>query len=286
MARGTDVTVGLVEDRRGQERAAEMVAGLEVCYPSWNTRGARFEEMGPDGVLTRQPGIALGAETTTPTCRAKRHEKRWQEHRRAAGCRDRREVDGQHPAPRVAQRRRGVGNGVVQRETVPDEVVRRAEPDRAGRRAPEALRRRMAHGNIYKAEKVDAALANYFRVGNLSALRELARYLARRAASTRAWSATAPTTASTAKMADTRTGSGRARPPGRRDAAAARCSIASRGAGGGAVTPHRGTVRRAGGPPLPTLATLRRLTDELGDVVAGRSGRRARPRQSSTWPVA
>ena len=39
---------------------------------------------------------------------------------------------------------------------------------------PEALRRRMAHGNIYRAEKVDAALGNYFRVGNLTALRELA----------------------------------------------------------------------------------------------------------------
>ncbi len=39
---------------------------------------------------------------------------------------------------------------------------------------PEALRRRMAHGNVYAPEKVDAALANYFRVGNLTALRELA----------------------------------------------------------------------------------------------------------------
>ena len=40
--------------------------------------------------------------------------------------------------------------------------------------SPEALRRRMAHGNIYGPDKVDAALANYFRVGNLSALREIA----------------------------------------------------------------------------------------------------------------
>ena len=64
--------------------------------------------------------------------------------------------------------------GVVQRETVPDEVVRRADQIELVDMSPEALRRRMAHGNIYKAEKVDAALANYFRVGNLSALRELA----------------------------------------------------------------------------------------------------------------
>ena len=64
--------------------------------------------------------------------------------------------------------------GVPQRETVPDEMVRRAEQIELVDMAPEALRRRMAHGNIYQPEKVDAALGNYFRVGNLTALRELA----------------------------------------------------------------------------------------------------------------
>ena len=64
--------------------------------------------------------------------------------------------------------------GVPQQETVPDEIVRRAEQIELVDMAPEALRRRMAHGNIYKPEKVDAALGNYFRVGNLTALRELA----------------------------------------------------------------------------------------------------------------
>ena len=64
--------------------------------------------------------------------------------------------------------------GIQQQETVPDEVVRAADQIELVDMAPEALRRRMAHGNIYAAEKVDAALANYFRVGNLSALRELA----------------------------------------------------------------------------------------------------------------
>ncbi len=57
---------------------------------------------------------------------------------------------------------------------MPDEIVRRAEQIELVDMAPEALRRRMAHGNIYKPEKVDAALGNYFRVGNLTALRELA----------------------------------------------------------------------------------------------------------------
>ena len=61
-----------------------------------------------------------------------------------------------------------------QRETVPDAVVRAADQVELVDMTPEALRRRMAHGNIYPAEKVDAALTNYFRVGNLTALRELA----------------------------------------------------------------------------------------------------------------
>ena len=64
--------------------------------------------------------------------------------------------------------------GVPQRERVPDAVVRGADQVELVDMAPEALRRRLAHGNMYAAEKVTAALGNYFRVGNLTALRELA----------------------------------------------------------------------------------------------------------------
>ena len=64
--------------------------------------------------------------------------------------------------------------GVTQRETVPDAWVRAADQIELVDMSPEALRRRMAHGNIYPAERIDAALGNYFREGNLGALRELA----------------------------------------------------------------------------------------------------------------
>ena len=64
--------------------------------------------------------------------------------------------------------------GVKQRETIPDDVVRRADQIELIDQTPEALRRRMAHGNVYKSDRIDAALANYFRPGNLAALRELA----------------------------------------------------------------------------------------------------------------
>jgi two-component system sensor histidine kinase KdpD len=64
--------------------------------------------------------------------------------------------------------------GIKQRETIPDAVVRSADQIEIVDMTPQALRRRMAHGNIYPPEKVDASLANYFREGNLGALRELA----------------------------------------------------------------------------------------------------------------
>ena len=64
--------------------------------------------------------------------------------------------------------------GTVQRETVPDAVVRRADQLELVDMSPEALRRRMAHGNVYPPERIDAAMSNYFRPGNLGALRELA----------------------------------------------------------------------------------------------------------------
>ena len=64
--------------------------------------------------------------------------------------------------------------GVRQRETVPDHVVRSADQIELVDMSPQALRRRMAHGNIYTADKIDAALSRYFREGNLTALRELA----------------------------------------------------------------------------------------------------------------
>ena len=64
--------------------------------------------------------------------------------------------------------------GITQRETVPDAFVRSADQVELVDMSPEALRRRLAHGNVYTADKVDAALGNYFRVGNLTALRELA----------------------------------------------------------------------------------------------------------------
>ena len=64
--------------------------------------------------------------------------------------------------------------GARQRETIPDSVVRRADQVELVDLTPEALRNRLARGDVYAADKIDAALGNYFRPGNLGALRELA----------------------------------------------------------------------------------------------------------------
>ncbi len=172
--RGTDVVVGYVETH-GRARTVEQIGDLEVVPRKRVTyRGSEFEEMDVDAVIARRPQVALVdelAHSNVPGCR---NEKRWQdvEELLAAGVDVISTVNIQHleSLNDVVERI----TGVQQRETLPDDVVRRADQVELVDSTPEALRRRMAHGNIYKPEKVDAALANYFRPGNLAALRELA----------------------------------------------------------------------------------------------------------------
>ena len=127
-----------------------------------------------DAVLARRPEVALVDELAHTNAAGSRHTKRWQdvEELLDAGIDVLTTVNVQHleSLNDVVERI----TGVRQKETVPDEVVRRAEQLELVDITPEALRRRLAHGNVYGAEKVDAALANYFQPGNLTALRELA----------------------------------------------------------------------------------------------------------------
>ncbi len=172
--RGTDVVVGYVETH-GRLRTAEQLRDIEVVpRRRIQHRGATFEEMDLDAVLARQPEVALIDELAHTNVPGSRNTKRWQdvEDLLAAGIDVVSTVNVQHleSVNDVVEEI----TGVRQQETVPDEVVRAADQIELVDMTPEALRRRMAHGNIYTSDKVDAALANYFRVGNLSALRELA----------------------------------------------------------------------------------------------------------------
>jgi two-component system sensor histidine kinase KdpD len=172
--RGTDVVVGYVETH-GRARTAEQVGDLEVIpRRTIEYRGATFEEMDIDAVLGRKPQIALVDELAHTNVPGSRNAKRWQDVNEllAAGITVISTVNIQHleSINDVVERI----TGIVQRETIPDEIVRAADQVELVDMTPEALRRRMAHGNIYAAEKIDAALTNYFREGNLAALRELA----------------------------------------------------------------------------------------------------------------
>ena len=175
LARGTDVVVGLVETH-GRAKTAALLDGLEVLPRRTVTyRGAHASRS-----WTSTPCWPAGPRSRwstswrTPTRPASGNEKRWQdvEELLAAGIEVLTTVNVQHleSLNDVVQ----TITGVPQRETVPDEVVRAADQVELVDIAPEALRRRMAHGNVYPADRVDAALGNYFRVGNLTALRELA----------------------------------------------------------------------------------------------------------------
>lgn len=172
--RGTDVVVAHLETH-GRERTAAQIGDLPVIpRTSIDCRGSTFEEMDIDAVLARAPAVALVDELAHTNVPGSRNEKRWQDVHEllAAGIDVISTLNIQHleSLNDVVE----TITGVTQRETIPDHIVRAAEQIELVDMTPEAIRRRMAHGNIYAPDKVDAALANYFRPGNLGALRELA----------------------------------------------------------------------------------------------------------------
>jgi len=172
--RGTDVVVGYVETH-GREHTTGMLDGLEVVpRREVSYRDTTFTEMDTDAVLARRPAVVCVDELAHTNVPGSATEKRAEdvERLRAAGIDVITTVNIQHLESLNDEVERITG--VRQRETVPDEVVRTADQIQLVDMAPDALRRRMAHGNIYRPEQVDASLTSYFRVGNLTALRELA----------------------------------------------------------------------------------------------------------------
>ena len=171
---GHDVVVGFVETH-GRKATAAMVNGLEVVpRRTFEHRGLGLEEMDLDAVLARKPEIALVDELAHTNAPGARHAKRWQDVDELldAGIDVISTVNTQHIE--------SLGDvvlqitGVAQRETIPDAVLRAADQIEVVDLAPQALRDRLASGLVYPAERIDAALSNYFRLGNLTALREIA----------------------------------------------------------------------------------------------------------------
>jgi two-component system, OmpR family, sensor histidine kinase KdpD len=172
--RGTDVVVGFVEPHERKKTAA-LIDGLEVIpRKRVSHKDVQFEEMDLDAVLARRPEVALVDELAHTNVPGSRNGKRWQDvdELLGAGITVITTLNIQHleSLNDVIERI----TGVTQRETIPDELVRRADQIELVDMSPWALRRRMAHGNVYPPEKVDVAMMNYFREENLTALRELA----------------------------------------------------------------------------------------------------------------
>ena len=173
-ARGRDVVVGYVEahgraDTEAQLKALEVIPRRRIDY-----RGVVLEEMDVDAILTRRPDVCVVDELAHSNVEGSRHEKRYQDVQEIldAGIDVLTAVNIQHLETlndAVAR-----ATGVRVRETVPDTFLDRADEVINVDVTVEELRKRLREGKIYRPEKVEQALANFFRMGNLSTLRELA----------------------------------------------------------------------------------------------------------------
>lgn len=173
-ADGKDVVVGIVETH-GRAATAAMTEGFpSVPRTRVEHRGVTLEEMDLEALLHRKPAVALVDELAHTNAPGSKNDKRWQdvEELLAAGIDVISTLNIQHieSLNDVVEQI----TGVPQRETVPDSFLRGAEQIEVVDLAPQALRDRLSGGFVYPAERIDAALSNYFRLGNLTALRELA----------------------------------------------------------------------------------------------------------------
>jgi two-component system sensor histidine kinase KdpD len=172
--RGTDVVVGWVETYN-RPHTIEAIADLEVIPRRQMTyQGVVVEEMDVDAILARRPQVVLIDELAHTNVPGSSREKRYQDvlFIRDAGINVITTVNIQH----LESLKDTIEQitGVRVRETVPDWVIGDADEVELVDISPEALQKRMLHGNIYPRSLVDDALRHFFRKGNLAALRELA----------------------------------------------------------------------------------------------------------------
>jgi two-component system sensor histidine kinase KdpD len=172
--RGEDVVIGIVETHT-RKPIKELAAQLEaVPKRKLEYKGIQFEEMDVDAVIARNPRVAVVDEMAHTNIEGSRHRKRYEDVMDilAAKIDVLSTLNIQHLdslAPQVQSI-----TGVPVRETVPDWLLKKADELVMIDLTPEALRNRMRRGDIYPVERAERALSNFFRGGNLIALRELA----------------------------------------------------------------------------------------------------------------
>lgn len=173
-SRGEDVIVGMVETH-GRKGVAELASKLEaVPRRKLEYKGTVFEEMDVDAILSRMPQVVLVDELAHTNIEGSKHAKRYED---VLELVDNKidvlsTMNVQHiesMGPTILQI-----TGVQVRETVPDWVMQRVDEILLADLTPQALQNRMKRGDVYPLERAERALSNFFRPGNLMALRELA----------------------------------------------------------------------------------------------------------------
>ncbi|MGE3269782.1 MAG: universal stress protein [Chloroflexota bacterium] len=173
-AEGIDIVAGFIETHN-RAATADLIDDLE-CIPRKLSeyRGVTLEEMDVDAVLTRLPTVCLVDELAHTNAPGSARAKRWQDVEviRDAGIDVIATLNIQH----LESLQMAVESitGVAVRETIPDTIVDHADQVELIDISPEALRHRLERGLIYPPERARAAMSNFFRMGNLNALRELA----------------------------------------------------------------------------------------------------------------
>ena len=173
-SRGEKVMIGVVESH-GRAATAELAARLpavprqQIVY-----KGTTFDEMDVDAILEAHPEIVLVDELAHTNIEGSKHRKRYEDVMELLDAQI--DVVSTMNVQHIESMTPLVGRitGVVVRETVPDWVMQRVDEIVLADLTPEALQARMKRGDIYPLERSDRALANFFRPGNLIALRELA----------------------------------------------------------------------------------------------------------------
>jgi len=173
-ARGEDIVIGYIEPHLRPDTQA-MVEGLEIVPPKLiEYHGATFTELDTEAVIARRPTTVLVDELAHTNVPGTRHDKRWRsvEELLDAGINVLSTVNVQHLES--LNDTICTITGVCVRETVPDRVLDQADEVELVDVTPDALINRLRRGAIYAPEKIDQALSNFFRRGNLVALREMA----------------------------------------------------------------------------------------------------------------
>lgn len=173
-SRGEDVVIGIIETH-GRKGIKELAAQLEaVPRKQIDYKGTLFEEMDVDAILARRPQVVLVDELAHTNIPGSRHRKRYEDVQELLAAKidvlttlNIQHIESLAPTVRAI-------TGITVRETVPDWVPLSASETVMVDLTPEALQNRMKRGDVYSQEKVEQSLKNFFRRGNLIALRELA----------------------------------------------------------------------------------------------------------------